>query len=475
MQFSKTLILLLLGGGMAYSSSLLVYKNKTIYNYEAKSDFIGLTKDIKAKCNGHTLNLRMLTTCPTEKRLCKDLISLQSSEEKLNSIKANSKVLEKLISLPQPTSFDANSWVESARVVGKEQARLFEETKIINEELKLKQRAFQKQAPSKTPLATNNICKKEIELSIPYGYISFSTLYEANIENEKEIEVTQYISLVNRSGIDIKADKAMFYNRSLNQYVRAIHFTPWIVGKHEPHQNKRVVKRAMLKTMSTMSNAAVDDEVYLDASEPVVASYVDAREYKIENLSLPSTGLVVDVKVASWKSALSCKTEAFPYYNTKAFKVCSFIPKFQIEKNRWRVKSSEVTINENAVGEYRNEKYHIYTQIEEDIEIFRKPIVNKERQTGIFGGNKRKKDGFVLTITNKSSKVKTIKLTDRIPTSTTDEIKVKLLKVSSNKRVNYKVLKDGKIEMNLTLAANETKKIEVMFEISYDKDLKISY
>jgi hypothetical protein len=300
-------------------------------------------------------------------------------------------------------------------------------------------------------------------------------LYEANIENEKEIEVTQYISLVNRSGIDIKADKAMFYNRSLNQYVRAIHFTPWIVGKHEPHQNKRVVKRAMLKTMSTMSNAAVDDEVYLDAAEPVVASYVDAREYKIENLSLPSTGLVVDVKVASWKSALSCKTEAFPYYNTKAFKVCSFVPKFQIEKNRWRVKSSEVTINENAVGEYRDEKYNIYTQIEEDIEIFRKPIVNKERQTGIFGGSKRKKDGFVLTLTNKSSKVKTIKLTDRIPTSTTDEIKVKLLKVSSNKRVNYKVLKDGKIEMNLTLAANETKKIEVMFEISYDKDLKISY
>jgi hypothetical protein len=184
---------------------------------------------------------------------------------------------------------------------------------------------------------------------------------------------------------------------------------------------------------------------------------------------------VVDVKVASWKSALSCKTEAFPYYNTKAFKVCSFVPKFQIEKNRWRVKSSEVTINENAVGEYRDEKYNIYTQIEEDIEIFRKPIVNKERQTGIFGGSKRKKDGFVLTLTNKSSKVKTIKLTDRIPTSTTDEIKVKLLKVSSNKRVNYKVLKDGKIEMNLTLAANETKKIEVMFEISYDKDLKISY
>jgi len=54
MQFSKTLVLLLLGGGMAYSSSLLVYKNKSIYNYSAKSTFIGLTKDVKAKCSGNT-------------------------------------------------------------------------------------------------------------------------------------------------------------------------------------------------------------------------------------------------------------------------------------------------------------------------------------------------------------------------------------------------------------------------------------
>lgn len=34
---------------------------------------------------------------------------------------------------------------------------------------------------------------------------------------------------------------------------------------------------------------------------------------------------------------------------------------------------------------------------------------------------------------------------------------------------------DGKVEMKLSLAGNETKKIEVLFEISYDKDLKVNY
>ncbi len=474
MQLSTTLGLLLLGSSMAYSSSLSVYQDQTIYDYSAKSSFIGLTKGVKGKCDGNSINLHAIPSCPGDKRLCKDLISLRETEQKLNSIKANSKVLEQLISLPQPTSFDAEAWVKSAKTVGEEQAKLFEEAKKSTEELKLKQRAFQKQAPSKSPLVSSEICSNDMELTIPYGYISFSTSYEADVENEKKVKVTQYISLVNRSGIDIEADTAMFYYRSANQYVRPVHFNPWIVGKYEPRPKRKFAKRSMVQKMK-IDSMAMEDKAMIAASPAPVASYVDAREYKIENLTLPSTGLPVNVQVTSWTSTLSCEIKAYPYTNARAFKVCSFEPKQQIDSNKWKVKSAKVTINENAVGEYRDGKYNLYTKVEEDIKIIRKPIVKKERETGIFGGTARKKDGFVLTLTNKSDKSKTITLVDRIPASTTDEIKVKLLKISSDKKVNYKMLKDGKIEMKLALAANETKIIEVMFEISYDKDLKISY
>lgn len=474
MTFSRTLTLFLLSGSMAYASSLAVYQDKTIYHFSAKNSFIGLTKAVKARCNGNSVELYAIASCPEDKRLCKELNSLKKTEQKLNSIKSNSKVLEQLISLPQPTSFDAKAWIKTAKAVGEEQAKLFEESKKNAEELALKQRAFRKQAPSKNVILSREICTNDMELTIPSGYISFSTSYEADIANEKEVKVTQYLSLVNRSGIDIEADSAMFYYRMANQYIRPVHFNPWIISKYEPRPQSRVAKRAMTQNMK-INSMAVEDEASLLASPAPIASYIGAREYKIDNLTLPSSGLPVNVQVTSWKTSLTCEIKAYPYVNTNAFSVCSFEPKQQIDNNRWKIKSGKVTINENATGEYRDGKYNLYTKIEEDIKIIRKPIVKKERETGIFGGTARKKDGFTLILTNKSDKSKTITLVDRIPASTTDEIKVKLLEVRADKKINYKILKDGKIEMKLTLAAKQSNKIKVLFEISYNKDLKITY
>ena len=132
-------------------------------------------------------------------------------------------------------------------------------------------------------------------------------------------------------------------------------------------------------------------------------------------------------------------------------------------------------INENAVGEYRDDRYNIYTQIDKDINILRTPIVQKDRKTGIFGGTARKKDGFNLVLTNKSDKIKTLTLTERIPTASTEEIKVKLLSITSDDKIDYKVKKEGEIEMKIELASNESKDIKILFEISYDKDLKVNY
>ena len=218
-----------------------------------------------------------------------------------------------------------------------------------------------------------------------------------------------------------------------------------------------------------------DSERGGDIMPAPVVSYEDAREYKITNLKLPSTGIALDVDVISWKVPLACEVRAYAYINTKAFTMCSFTPKYQIDSNSWKVKSGTEVINERAVGEYRKGKYNIYTKVEEDIQILRKPIVKKERKTGIFGGTARKQDGFTLTLTNKSNKVKELTLIERIPTSTTTEIKSKLLSINSKSKVDYKMLKDGEIEMHIMLNANETQKIDVLFEISYDKELKVNY
>jgi len=477
MKLHKTFVTLLLSSGLSYASSLAIYQDKTFYFYTPQNNFIGFSKSLKATCEGTTIPLSGMSSCPADNRLCQELSSLKSTKEKVEAVVANTKVLAQLVSLPQPTTFDAHAWIESAKLIGAEQARLLTQERDLSEERALKQRNFQKQAPSKQAFQMTKTCKKEVELTIPYGYVSFSTTYEANIIDEKEVTVTQYLSIINRSGVDIEADTAMFYYRSSNQYVRPTHFNPWIVSKYIPRPTRvRTSKKAKRKEMS-MNMAMMDEQrVAMPMMEAApTASYEDAREYKIENLTLPSTGVALDVQVLKWKAAVNCEVRAYPYVNRQAFHVCSFTPKHQIDSNRWKVKSADEVINENAAGEYSDESYNLYTKVEEDIKIERKLIVQKERETGIFGGTERKKDGFTLTLTNKSDKEKTLTLIERIPTSTTEEIKAKLLSINSNKKVNYKVLKDGKIEMKLALAANETKKIEVLFEIAYDKDLKVSY
>jgi hypothetical protein len=477
MTLSRSLSLLLLSSSIAYASSLAVYQDKTFYTTLSQSNFIGFGQGVKAKCEGTTFELFSSPTCPSGERLCRLLTGLKDTEQKVRSVQANTKVLAQLISLPQPTTYDANAWIESARSIGKEQSRLMTKEKILVEESRLQQIAFRKQAPKRQALKSTKVCAEELELSIPYGYVSFSTHYEADISNEKELTVTQYLSILNRSGIDIKADSAMFYYRRAHQYVEPVHFNPWIVSKHVPKQKKeykRAKAKALRMDMAMMAEERVADSALMSIPVPA-ASYEDTREYKIENLMLPSTGVPVDMKVLTWNAVFECELRAFPYRNSKAFQVCSFQPKYQIDNNSWKIRSDNEMINENAVGEYRDDSYNIYTQIDEDINILRTPIVQKDRKTGIFGGTARKKDGFNLVITNKSDKVQTLTVTERIPTATTEEIKVKLLSITSDTKIDYTVKKEGEIEMKIYLASTESKEIKILFEISYDKDLKVNY
>jgi len=216
MKFTTSLSVLLLSGGFSYASSLSVYQDNTFYNFTPKNNFIGFSEELKAKCEGTTIPLSIMSSCPSDDRLCQLLTSLKNSEQKVQDIQENSKVLEQLISVPQPTIFDTNVLIEAAKHIGKEQARLLTQEKLLSEEVQIKQRTFQKQAPTKQALETAQTCNKEIELTIPYGYVSFSTAYEADIEEEKEVTVTQHLSITNRSGIDLEAD------------VYPTHFNPWI-------------------------------------------------------------------------------------------------------------------------------------------------------------------------------------------------------------------------------------------------------
>ena len=472
MQLYKTLISFSLTGSLALASSLSVYQDSAIYRYVPQNTFIGFTNNIKAKCKGEEVVLRTMPTCPEDVRLCKAMGMIKATERKLKATQANISALNTFISLPQPNTFDAKKWIEAARQIGAEQAGLSIAETDLKNELQSQTQAFRKQAPVQKALYLNQECNAGLEVDLPYGQILFKTYYEAQLLKEQEIRVTQYLSVTNRSGIDMEAEDAMFYYRPAQQMISPIHFSPWIVSEYVPRPKHLYLKRAANTRMQSDGGVL---EMATPVAEAPVAKYLSAREYQIKDLSLPSTGEPVKVEVTSWNVPLKCELRAYPYRSAMAFYVCSFQPKTQIEHNSWKIKEDEEIINDRARGEYDKGMYRLYMKADLDIKIEQKPLVEKERTTGIFGNTVRKKDGYRLVLTNKSDKRKKLLLTERIPTSTTEEIKVKLLHVKSENKVDYKVQKEGALEMQIVLKPHEIKNIEILFEISYDKTLKINY
>ncbi|HEC45833.1 MAG TPA: hypothetical protein ENI25_03330, partial [Epsilonproteobacteria bacterium] len=301
--FAKSLTLgLLLSTGLNQASSLAIYQDSATYTFQPETSFLGFAKGLEAKCKGSVVPLKASSACPSDDRLCQELTEIKGTVQKLKATQANIKVLNTLVSLPQPTSFDAVSWIKSAKIIGTEQARLSIETTILTEELALLSKDFERQAPTPNALSSRRSCPEELELTLPYGQLSFSTFYEADIADKKSVTVTQYLSITNKSGIDMQADDAMFFYRPAHRYIRPIHFSPWIVSKTIPRPKRSYAKS---KRAIAMQDEPMMEMAMAAGTDPApVANYLNAREYQIKDLSLPSTGMPVDVQVTQWKVPL---------------------------------------------------------------------------------------------------------------------------------------------------------------------------
>lgn len=468
-----SLLSLSLAATMLEAASLHVYQDSTVYEYIPKSHYLGMTKSVTATCQGEPLALQQKAFCDeSDERLCREFNALQKSADQLESLTDNISILDQILSLHQPKVLEVQKTIDAAREISVEKAKLEARRKRDKVAFDLQREAFRKQTGAKLPLYYQQSCNGPVKLKFANGLIHFKNFYEADFSKEGEVRVTQYLAVTNRSGMDIIADDATFYYRMANRTIKPVHFNPWIISEYQPPVPR---PQSMFRKSRAMMEEQTLDMVAGNISPAPKAEYVDAREYRVKKLLLPSTGEPVKVAVTSWNSVLECGLYLSPYVRRTVYEKCSFIPKKQIENNSWKLKKGNEVINNRVVGEYRDKKYYLYTKADEDIKVTRKPIVEKERDTGFFGNTVRKKDGYTLRLTNKSDKPKTLTVTERIPTSTTEKIKVKLLSVKSEKKIEYQLLKDGKIEMEVKLLPQESKKIEVMFEISYDRDLKVRY
>jgi hypothetical protein len=459
-----------------FASTLEIYQDGAKYRMIPTDRFIGLTKRVDATCDGQSLLLSTSGECSETHRLCKEQSQLSVLENEKNSLLYASETLEKLVTISKPTEIDAGKWIEAATKIGKQKALLASQEKTASQKLQAATAAFFRQAPSRKPLFMQKKCVGELELTLPAGYIGAKLLYEADTSDPNAIGIKQFIALSNHSGIDIVAKEADIYAKSYRIYLRPQQFNPWIARiRKDLRLRKSMKKEKMAYAEPAMVNAGMgaDAAPVEPVSEMGAVVQTGYKNYHISGIELPSTGEEIKVKIADYTTPAECAYVSYPYRDQRVYRACSFQPQSPIESNRWRIQKDKRLVSDQAYGEYRDGTYRLNVDIDDEVLVQRKPMVKKDRSSGIFGGSIRKKDGFELDITNIAATAKKITIIERIPTSTTDKIEIKLLSVEGAS--SHRLLADGRLEIEVALAPKKHQKIKVLFELRYDKDTKVSY
>ena len=456
---------------LSVASTLEIYNDGAKYRYIPIDNYIGFSKGVDANCDGQDAGLVSVEQCSDKKRLCKDISMVKELINQQKALNFESSVLEQLVAISKPTDIDASKWIDAAEKIGKRKVELSIEMNSVSSELVSATKEFQKQAPSDKATSTASKCAGELELSIPSGYIGAKLQYEADASAPDTIQITQYMVLNNRSGVDIVAKDAYIYTKSSKMHLKPQHFTPWTAQLSEKIRYKKS-SRAMVATTYASDEPMV---ATLPMPAPTVGAVVQAgyKNYHISGIELPSTGKDVKVKIADYRVPTKCQYTAHPYRDTNVYRSCSFVPSYPIEANKWSIQRDNRLVSDQAYGEYWEGEYLLNTDVDDEILISRKRVVKHDQSSGIFGGSIRKEDGFRLDITNISDSPKTIKIVERIPSSTTDKIKVKLVSVDGAR--HQIVGKDGKMVMDISLKPKEHKSIKVIFELRYDKEASVYY
>ncbi|BDY13765.1 DUF4139 domain-containing protein [Hydrogenimonas cancrithermarum] len=470
MKVLKPLLIVLAATLVTHAATLEVYRDGAIYTYRPSGKFVGFPpKDLKAECNGRAVTLYHASECPKQSRLCKEKRAIEKFSLASFSALQQMHFIDTLIERAEVKIAAPDKVLEMSKKAAEIYSALQKRKRESDNEVKWRNTRFMQQAPSMEPKQLPLGCKGDVKLTIPSGYIRFGLYYEADLSKSATIGVTRHLELTNRSGIDIDADRAVLFYQPIKRYLRPIHFSPWVI-----HDKRLPRPVATERKMSLQARAPVVEDAAGKRFESVASS--SPRSYRIERLHLPSDGETVDIAIDSWSVAAQRFEVVYPYRDVNVYEAVKFSPKEVIETNRWRIRSGKKVLADYAYGEFFERKYRLYTGVDEDLVVRREKMILKERETGIFGKTVRKKDGYTIRIFNQSKRPKTLQVVERIPVASREDVEVKLLHVKSDRgSMDHRLEKKGKLLIDVTVPAHEEARIDVLFEVSYDKDKPVVF
>jgi hypothetical protein len=463
--FLKIIISLALSSVILLASSLDIYSDKSFYTYEPKDTFIGFNTRISAKDATQTLELIRKSSCTNKGISCKEHTKIQALHVSHSQLIKEQEILQTLVAQYQPqVVLDADKAIKTASKIASRMAKLEQESLQIESDIKSSVAKFSKYAPSKEAIYFSKKPDSKVTLTINNG-LYFHSEYILNIDKST---LQHTILLSNSSGIDIVADEAKLFAKSAGYINTPIKFYPRKIRIQQP-QKKRVMSNDAV--MMSMQSVAAPAPVGYRKPKALHVSQKETRTYQIKNLILPSDGSQKNIPVNSENLNINSTLTWHPYNSSYVYQTASFTPKQTIESRKWKVLRGGELI-ENAPVRKDGKKILINTAIDYDLEVTRKTINEFSEDKGIFSSNRVKKDGFILTLTNRSDRSKSVIITERIPLSTQEEITVSLDKLNTPHSYNKK---SGKLTINAKIEPKESKKIEITYSIIYPKDSVIYY
>lgn len=448
--------------GAVQAATLQLYKDSAQYRLKTPSAFIGFAPgDIEAECKDATIETFASPKCKKKSALCELKNHIEALELKSASLQAQAHLIDTMIKQSKPQKIDAKTWLEAIEKLGARYALLQKKAKDSDIEAKNLRRLFFSQAPTMQARYLSRPCNGILQLNIPGGLIDVEIFYEADILTDESLKITQIARLRNRSGIDIYAKRADIFSEPITRALRPIKFSPWIIRES---RMAPLVKHRMEKRM--VVDMALAKEV----------RYVNPRHYRLRSLHLPSNGEVVRTEIKSWKIPFEKENVLFPYVDLHVYEALRYKPPVPIESDRWSVKSGKRTIAKEVYGRYDGEKYLIFAAIDRDLIAKKEPYIPKSGEHGIIFGKRIKKvDGYTIEIINQSNEKRDIHIVERVPVSTKEEIRVELTDVKANVPIRYRVAKNGKLLIDLSIPAKKEARVDVRFTVSWPKDIPVIY
>ena len=460
-------LVLSLSSVMLIASSLDIYSDKSFYTYQPKDSFIGFNTNIKAKNTLGSLELVTKNSCSEKSHLCNEHENLQALHVRLNQLTKEQSILDTLVAQYRPdTSIDADTTIKTASKIASRMASIAQESKNLQKEIQNASSAFAKHAPSKDALYYSQKPESEVTLTINRG-LYFQSEYLLDIDKGN---LEHSLLLSNRSGIDIVADEVKLFAKPAGYISAPVVFYPRKIRIAQP-QAKRTLQRKEMSMMAMEVGDAVMAAPAPMANQALHVSKTETRSYRLKNLTLPSDAKEKKIPVDVEKLTIDSRLTWHPYNSSNVYETASFAPKQTIESHQWKVRRNKQLI-ENAPIRRDGKEILINVAIDYDIETKRKNISEFSEDKGIFSSDRLKKEGFKLTLTNRSKVDKKVEIIERIPLSTQEEIQVSLEKLHVPYDYNTK---SGKLTMTANVEAEKTLNIDVVYVIRYPKETKIYY